>query len=163
MALNIPARWLHATFTVKGGFLAGISTVTAEAIGLMSNRMKFELKGEEGGNLEIYIRALHVALSSPKEHVLDDALVGWKQLQPQLMAANGKITSELKQLLIQAWEDFLVRADKKRRCCDDADLANYDFCDHFRTRHLSFLHSSVRRSVTSKRARKGRNLDQQRG
>lgn len=157
MALHIPAGWLHATFTVTGGFLAGISTVTAEAIGLISKWMKFELESEKGdfqGNIEIYVRALEVALSSSKDSVLHDALEGWKQLQPQLSAGGAKIT-ELQDILKQAWTDFFGWADKQRHCYHDADLSNYDFCDHFRTSHLSFLPSF--QPLPSKRAKNLRN------
>ena len=88
MALHIPAGWLHATFTVEGGFLGGITAVTAEAIPLISFWVEVELetRGDDiRGNLDIYTRALEEALCSQNKDVVRAALEGWKQLQPRLM------------------------------------------------------------------------------
>ena len=64
MVLHIPAGWVHATFTIKGGFLGGITAVTAESIRLISSWMQVELEhGSDDlqGNLDIYINALEEA------------------------------------------------------------------------------------------------------
>ncbi|KAI9884407.1 MAG: Transcription factor Sox-2 [Watsoniomyces obsoletus] len=160
--IHVPSGWLHATFTIEGGFLVGITPVTAESIGLISSCTSSELVSEPGTqpNLKGYIRGLETALRSTKPSVLQDTLDGWQHLGPQLaiLRTGKKGLGDNGKALRAIWDEFLLRFSLKlqrRRsedqvmvltsesCCNLTDPA---FPDHFRAVHMVpvFSHSRSR-------------------
>ncbi|KAI9884020.1 MAG: hypothetical protein M1823_004210 [Watsoniomyces obsoletus] len=167
VGIHVPAGWLHATFTIHGGFLIGITPVMAESIGHISrynvSEVGFNLSYtvETDDNLKIYGRGLQIALCSRKLDVLQEAIDGWYKLGPLLAClrpadggpSNGlnKGMAARKEEIRVIWEDWLLRIDWKsggidltHQCChlDDADFPN-----HFKTEHLKLLNTSKARRL----------------
>lgn len=154
MALHIPSGWLQATFTVRGGFLAGVTVVTAESIRIISLIMQTELAKDIDdlqGNLSIYLRALEVTLSSCNEDVIQGALEGWIQLESRLRQLEPTLTPKLRAAFIQVWDRLWDYELHGRSCCRRHFNTSNDFQEHFQLEHLFFLRPAIqKRQLKSK-------------
>ncbi|KAI9887905.1 MAG: hypothetical protein M1823_000294 [Watsoniomyces obsoletus] len=174
VGIHLPAGWLHATLTIEGGFLIGITPIAAESIDIITNYFSSELlmsPSDTDESLNVYIRGLRTALRSAKPQIIRDAVDGWSRLGPRLQVfktgRGNKILGDKGKELRAVWEDFLLRRsalgeDLAPREEEEEDVTNLlesimattkerccdlddpGFPKHFRTVHLAPVFSVSR-------------------
>ncbi len=141
----LPAGTIHATYTIEGGFLCGITCATANAITVVTKCVSLELarSGEKGtpgdkpGAMNVYDRSLECVFKSSKIELIDKAMSAWIRHQDQFLKHPGLI-KETKQL----WLENLPRGGRRCPCGHQSDL----FLDHWINAHLTSDESRNKRA-----------------
>jgi hypothetical protein len=161
----LPAGWLHATVTVRSGFLGGITINSPDTIRLASKLKAMDVRLQPWDlalHLDNYLDAIEVALSPEFDdsHNGTDPIEGWLELESSLRKVkfntNRHRTTCSK--ILDAWKGYLERhldLDRHIKCCAcrlkrEGDEEVGDGCcwcrksrkkfrKHFWIEHLSFI------------------------
>ncbi|KAI9706538.1 MAG: hypothetical protein M1836_003544 [Candelina mexicana] len=138
-AIFIPAGWIHATMTLSGGFLAGISFLAAESVMVTAKCLAMDLRlapDDFEENCTNYLNGLNVALKARDATIAWQAVDSWTYIRPELQKLVDDHPGALAQA-VSIWREFLPRSDGWQRC--PCGWEGNSFKDHFSQDHLSFL------------------------
>ena len=157
-AIYLPAGWLHATVTLSGGFLTGITFLAAESIHITSACFAIEIAtrpAEFGQNSDLYLTALSLALQSNQDVVQQDAIREWIALRGKLMVLfvehkkdktqkskdKEKTTKNLKAFEKNVSDLWFAWLEEKGNCLQSCSCGweGGFFVDHFLEEHLQPL------------------------
>ena len=139
MAIYVPAGWIHATLTLSGGFLAGITFVAAESIFITAQCFAMDLRhtpDEFEENCQHYIDALEVSLRTQDVAIELQAVESWVTLQSALQRLVTKKCKALADTM-EIWSSFLA-GDITWQACP-CKWEGESFAAHFLSKHLYFL------------------------
>ncbi|KAH1601520.1 hypothetical protein KXV92_006172 [Aspergillus fumigatus] len=141
-ALTIPSGCLHATMTIKGGFLVTKDFATRYTIQSFSRYLAWSLQQELDENSRancyyLYLDCLNVALENGEANL---AIEGWVGIEGILKDIATK-DATWRGLAWTYWEPFLSspREICITKCSCGFVVADDGFFEHFKVAHLYFL------------------------
>jgi hypothetical protein len=161
-AIYLPAGWIHAVFTITGGFLVTMDFTTRDSIEAFSRYLKFNLDTTMDTESQIhcyeyYLGCLNVALTNGRDKI---ALQSWVSIENQLQAIGDKYP-KWRKLAKDIWEKYLSSKETEQYSCSCGwNGLGRSFKRHFENTHLSFvLKTDEVRPRATKRKRSSRQLN----
>lgn len=140
-AIYLPAGWIHAVFTITGGFLVSMEFTTRDSIEAFSRYLKFNLDTSLDTESQIhcyeyYLDCLNVALTNGRDII---ALQSWVSIEDRLRAIGDNYL-EWRKRAKQIWEKYLPSKEAEQYSCSCGwNGPGSCFKKHFKNNHLSFV------------------------
>jgi hypothetical protein len=140
-AIYLPAGWIHAVFTITGGFLVSMEFTTRDSIEAFSRYLKFNLDASLDTESQIhcydyYLDCLNVALTNGRDII---ALQSWVSIENRLHAIGDNYPGWRKRAK-QIWEKYLSCKEAEQYSCSCGwNGPRSCFKRHFKNTHLSFV------------------------
>ncbi len=137
----LPSGTIHATYTLTGGFLCGVTCATAKAVIVVTDCVARELarpaaKGNSSDKqdaLSVYNKCLECVFASRQDDLIDQACTAWISHQ-ELFLENRPLINET----IRLWLDGLYTNGCENWRCPCRHESNDDsFLEHWRLTHLT--------------------------